>query len=90
MKMKNSVDRFKNKLLYLKREQWTGRKVRRKYVKYNSRKFREDVGGIEDVVKSLTFIQSESQKVRRSRMDREMFDEIMAVNFPKLMESTDS
>lgn len=35
MKMKNSVDRFNNKLLYMKREQWTGRKVRRKYVKYN-------------------------------------------------------
>ena len=89
MKMKNSVDRSNNKLLHLKREQWTGRKVRRKYVKYNSGEFRKDVRDVKDVVKSLTFIQS-SQKVRRSRMDREIFDEIMAVNFPKLMESTDS
>lgn len=41
MKMKNSADRFNNKLLDLKREQWTGRKVRRKYVKIQQWKIQE-------------------------------------------------
>lgn len=39
--MKNSVDRFNNKLLDLKREQWTGRKVKRKYVKIQQWKIQE-------------------------------------------------
>lgn len=40
MKIKNSIDRFSN-MLYLKREQRTGRKVRRKYPEGNVYKMQQ-------------------------------------------------